>query len=54
MILAEMTALMSRVGLRKPELMCDRSVALFIQECIEEAKQPQAQSPPGLTNKQQR
>ena len=38
MTLAEMTALMSRVGRRRPELMCDRSVAIFIQECIEEAR----------------
>ena len=38
MTLHELTALMSRVGRRKPELMRDRSVTLFIQECIDEAK----------------
>lgn len=42
MTLAELTALMSRVGLRKPELMRDRNVALFIQECIDEARRPKA------------
>lgn len=38
MTLAEMTALMSKVGRQRPELMQDRNVALFIQACIDEAK----------------
>lgn len=38
MTLAELTALMSRVGQRMPELVRDRSVALFIQACIDEAR----------------
>lgn len=46
MSLADLTALMSLVGNKKPELMRDRSVALFIQECIEEArKQPVERAP---------
>lgn len=36
--LAEMTALMSKVGRANPALVQDRNVALFIQACIEEAK----------------
>lgn len=38
MTLSDLTALMSRVGRQKPELVRDRNVALFIQACIEEAK----------------
>lgn len=38
MTLAAMTDLMSRVGRSKPELMKDRSVALFVQACIDEAR----------------
>lgn len=38
MTLAELTALMSRVGRDNPKLMQDRNVALFIQACIEEAR----------------
>ena len=38
MNLAEMTALMSKVGRKHPELVQDRNVALFIQACIDEAK----------------
>lgn len=38
MTLAELTALMSRVGKDKPDLMKSREVALFIEACIEEAR----------------
>lgn len=38
MSLADLTALMSKVGRSRPELMQDRNVALFIQACIDEAK----------------
>ena len=38
MTLAELTALMSKVGRDNPELMKSREVALFIQACIEEAR----------------
>ena len=38
MTLAALTALMSKVGRKRPELMQDRNVALFIQACIDEAK----------------
>ena len=38
MTLAELTALMSKVGKDNPELMKSREVALFIQACIEEAR----------------
>lgn len=38
MTLAELTALMSKVGKTNPALVSDRNVALFIQACIEEAR----------------
>lgn len=38
MILAQLTALMSKVGRRRPDLMQDRNVALFVQACIDEAR----------------
>lgn len=38
MTLARLTALMSAVGKRRPDLVQDRNVRLFIQLCIEEAK----------------
>jgi len=38
MTLAELTALMSRVGAKNRALMSDRNVALFVQACIEEAR----------------
>lgn len=46
--LAEMTALMSRVGRANPKLVQDRNVALFIQACIEEAKNPADKKDPGV------
>lgn len=39
MTLATLTALMSKVGRKRPELVQDRNVALFIQACIDEAKE---------------
>lgn len=42
MTLAEMTALMSRVGRANPTIMQDRSVTLFVQACIDEAKRVEA------------
>ncbi|KFC62795.1 hypothetical protein FF80_03362 [Devosia sp. LC5] len=46
MSLAELTALMSKVGRKHPDLMQDRNVALFIQACIDEAKTlPQEHAP---------
>lgn len=42
MTLAEMTALMSRVGRANPALVQDRNVALFIQACIEEARKTES------------
>jgi hypothetical protein len=64
MTLAEMTVLMSKVGRKHPELMQDRNVSLFIQACIDEAKDmekvrevgvtphftPDPTLPPGLNN----
>ena len=38
MTLASLTALMSKVGRANPTLASERSVALFIQACIEEAR----------------
>lgn len=38
MTLSELTALMSRVGRRKAELMRARNMALFIHECNQEAR----------------
>lgn len=38
MTMAEITALMSKVGRDNPELMKSREVGLFIQACIEEAR----------------
>lgn len=38
MTLADLTALMSRVGRKNPALVQDRSVAIFIEACIEEAR----------------
>ncbi len=40
MTLAALTALMSKIGRKHPELVQDRNVALFIEACIEEAKNP--------------
>ncbi len=48
MTLDEMTALMSRVGRANPALVQDRNVALFIQACIEEAKNPADKKDPGV------
>lgn len=46
MNLAEMTALMSKVGRKHPELVQDRNVALFIQACIDEAKDIERETSP--------
>lgn len=46
MTMAEITALMSKVGRDHPELMKSRDVALFIQACIEEARKLKAPSSP--------
>lgn len=46
MTLAALTALMSKVSRKHPELVQDRNVALFIEACIEEAKSlPQDRAP---------
>ena len=46
MTLASLTALMSAVGKKRPDLMQDRNVALFIQLCVEEARGLPAERPP--------
>ena len=46
MTLASLTALMSKVGRANPALASERSVALFIQACIEEARKLPAERPP--------
>lgn len=64
MSLADLTALMSIIGRKRPELVQDRNVSLFIQACIDEAKDmeqvrevgvtphfaPEPTLPPGLIN----
>lgn len=46
MSLADLTALMSKVGKANPALVGDRSVALFIQACIDEARKLPVEQPP--------
>lgn len=46
MTLAELTALMSKVGAKNRSLMQDRNVGLFVQACIEEARKlPREKAP---------
>lgn len=45
MSLADLTALMSKVGKANPALVGDRNVALFIQACIEQQKIADAVQP---------
>ncbi len=49
MRVAELTALMSMVGRQHPELMQDRNVSLFIQACIDEAKDVEQVREVGVT-----
>ena len=44
--LAALTELMSKVGRDKPALVGDRNVTLFIQACIEEARNLPMERPP--------